>query len=116
MNKKQKLQTKFNNTLKLFSNQLEESKIQQEQILENFELTLDKDNENLKKLTEQIQSKEETMAIIQNALNNTNQQLQFRDEALKLTQAEVKEAETTIKSLVKTHREYVNDIHYKIDR
>jgi len=58
MNKKHKLQTKFNNTLKLFSNQLEESKEKQEQILENFELTLDKDNENLKKITEQIQPKE----------------------------------------------------------
>ena len=54
-----KLQAKFNNTLKIFSTQLEENKQKQEQIIENFELSLDKDNENLKKITEQIKEHQE---------------------------------------------------------
>jgi hypothetical protein len=111
-----KFQAKFNHTLKIFAGKMEASKQKQEQILETFESNLNQDNENLAKVTEQIKSKEVTIAIMQNALSNTDQQLQFRDEALELTQEEIKNAEATIKSLVKTHREYVQQIHQEFDQ
>ena len=113
MNKK--FQAKFNSTLKIFAGKMEESKQKQEQILENFELNLEKENEDLKKITEQIRPKEETMAIMQSALNNTNQQFKFRDEVLELQKEEIKTSEETIKSLVKIHREYVQQINQEIN-
>ena len=49
MNKKHKLRDKFNSTLKIFAGKMEESKQKQEQILETFELNLEKDFEEEKK-------------------------------------------------------------------
>jgi hypothetical protein len=116
MNKKaDKLQAKFDNTLKILSNKIEASKLKQEQILTNFEQSLAQKNKNLEKVSQQIKPKNETIAVIQNAVNLTDQQFQVRDEALELTQAELKTAQATAQSLVETHREYVYDIHQKID-
>ena len=47
MNKK--LWDKFNSGLKIFADKMEESKQEQEQILEVFESNLEKENENLEK-------------------------------------------------------------------
>src|SRR3954463_2220966 len=112
---KHKLQAKFNHTLKIFAGKMEASKQKQGQILETFEQNISQENQALEKVTEQIQPKQETIAIIQNALNTTSQQLQFRDEALELQKEEIKTSQETVKSLVKTHRDYIQQIHQEID-
>ena len=52
--------------------------------------TQDKENQELAKISQQIKPKEETMAIVQNAVNLVDQQIQSRDETITIQKEENK--------------------------
>ncbi|RHZ37492.1 hypothetical protein [endosymbiont GvMRE of Glomus versiforme] len=116
MNKQsQKLQTKFTSTLKIFAGKMEETKQKQEQILENFKQTQSQENQELIKVSQQIKPKEETMAVIQNAVNLVEQQIQARDETNEILKEEAKTSKETVKSLIETYQQYLEKTHQEID-
>src|SRR4051812_33395097 len=115
-NRKSKaIQEKFNSTLKIFTGKIEETKQKQQEILENFERVQGKENQELVKIFQQINPKEEIMTIVQNAINLVNQQILSRDEAIAIQKVEIKSNEETIKSLLENHRDYINRVHKEID-
>ncbi len=113
--KNKKLQAKINSTLKIFAGKIEETKQNQHEILENFEKTQGKENQELATISQQIKPKEETMAIVQNAVNLVDQQIQSRDETITIQKEEIKTGEETIKSLIENHKKYIGKVHKEID-
>ncbi|CAJ0642419.1 16577_t:CDS:2 [Entrophospora sp. SA101] len=113
--KNKELQEKFNSALKIFAGKIEENKQNQHEILESFEKSQGKENHELAKISQQIKPKEETMAIIQNAVDLVDQQIQSRDETIIIQKEEIKTGEETIKSLIGTHKKYIDKIHREID-
>jgi len=113
--KNKKLQEKFNDTLKIFVGKIEEAKQNQHEILENFEKFQSKEKQELDRVSQQIKSKEETMAVIQNAINLVDQQIQSRDKAIAIQKEEIEKSEETAKSLIENHKKYINKVHKEIN-
>ncbi|CAI2187575.1 14047_t:CDS:1 [Funneliformis geosporum] len=117
MNKKSKqLQTKFTNTLKTFANKIEETKQNQQQILADFALTQSQENSELTKIAEQTKSKEETMAVVQNAVNLVEQQIEVREEINQILKEEVKASKEAVKSLIANQKVYMEQVHQEINK
>lgn len=116
MNKKKRLQEKFNHTLQVFVNKTEQIKQNQEQVLADFVQTQNQENQELTQLSESTKSAEETIAVVQNALNLVTEQLQVRDKANKILKEEAKITQEAVKSLLEAQQKYVQGIHYEIDK